>query len=373
MEARERPVFRPFPGSDALQSAPYFTATDSISLRTIAKFNRPGGYYRYLNNQDYREYMELDKTLSHTVSHETLLEYGEKLEGQSFPEYLRAAGSAFVEASLLAQDETAVHRMDMAVRGERIWQRQLVNELHIERSINFAEDDRNEYGGHRTAVSLATMPLVKSIIVGNVSPEVMDNVLVDLSRIADMVKVEYDAAVEADDWSMSAQHKGLLFEMIALMSALYIKDPRYIPLPSTARGGSGLYDAKQTHDIMIFNQHWGDIRKVIPVEIKSRLTKRAKRRYRALTVPGGLQLSVQEDDPSGTVGVFSRVVNGEADTAEELAVEKIAIQFREALRLYQQGVVHFEDIATSGLMRFHSNEAVVKQYPQYGAAVKKHI
>lgn len=368
---RERVFHAPLPGSDALKSALYFDAPESFDPNCLSEYDQPGGYYRYLLNEDYREYMTLSKSMTNAVSPDILVEYGQKLESETYPEYLRAAGSAYVEASLLAADASAVDRLAIAMRGEQIWQRQLVSELYAGRNLTFEVGDRNEYGGHRTALNLATMPLVKSIIVGNVSNGVMASVLADIAHITDSINIEYQAAIEQDDWTMQAQHKGLLFEAIALMAALVIDDPRYVPLLSTVRGGSGLYNARQTHDIMIVNQHWGNIRKVIPIEIKSRLTKRAKRRYNALVVPGGVRLTINEDDPSGTVNAFSRFVQGEASMEEELAIENIATQFRETLRLYQQGLIRFDDVASNGLIRFHRNDEVVKHFPEFGTPITR--
>jgi hypothetical protein len=144
---------------------------------------------------------------------------------------------------------------------------------------------------------------------------------------------------------------------------LHIGDPRCVPLPSTAKAGAGYYHREQTHDIAIVYHHWGDIDKVIPVEIKSTISESDKQRYKALIVSGKMRLSIDGASAMDTADAFYGIAHGTATPEQIDAVKQLADQFQDMLELYQQGV-SIDDVAKGGLTRFYDSRKVAEQYPE---------
>ena len=363
METREIAAFQPLPGSDALKSAPLFNTHRPLPFRAMRRYIQRGAHRSYLENEAYDEYQLLDKTIVDDIGVNRLKAIASELEEQELPTYLDAAGWAYAEAGIASQSLSTVERVELIGKAESIWARGLVNGLAIGEHFG-GEHQYQENEGHRLALNLAFVPLMKSLAIGNVREETMAQTLRDVAEITRDSRESLALAVARGDESTALHHKGFLFEASALMALLYIGDPRYVPLPATARGDSGLYNPKQTHDILVINQHWGEIRKVIPVEVKSMASRSARKRYRALIVSGRLRLAVSDTtESSETAEAFYNVTKGSAATEELVAIEQLSTQLREMLRLYQRGVTA-EGVATGGLTRFHDSKKAAMVYPE---------
>jgi hypothetical protein len=328
----------------------------------MRRYLKEGAHRTYLENDAYDHYLHMPKALVDEAGTEELQVVATALETQELPTYLDAAGWAYAEAGIASHAISTVERVAAVHKAEALWAKGLVNSITIGEHFN-AKYEYGENEGHRIALNLAFAPLMKSIIVGNVREDLMRQTLLDVAEIARDSRISLDCALERDDASATAFHRGFLFETSALMALLYMEDPRYVPLPATARGDTGYYHPKQTHDISVINQHWGEIKKIIPIEIKSSASRRANRRYRALVVPGRVRLSVSDAGSSDTADAFYDVVHGNATTEQFVAIEQLSTQLREMLRLYQRGV-SAEGIATGGLTRFHDSIKVAQAYPE---------
>lgn len=369
MNTREGVEFQPLPGSDALKIAPLFQPDRPLPYRAMRRFYEVGNRRAYLENDMYHQYLQMPKGMVDEEGGEQLQEIAHHLENEELPVYLDAGGWAYAEAGLGRQSISTVERVGLVAKAEHMWERSLVNTASISNILESPEPYGDD-GGHRTALNLAFAPLMKSIIVGNIRPDAMQKALLDTAEIAHDSRELLERAYETDDTDAAAFHRGFLFEASALMALLYMEDPRYIPLPATARADSGYYHRDQTHDISIVNQHWGEIKKVIPVEIKSTASMRDKRRYKALIIPGKMRLSVGSVDSSDTADAFYDLVHGTASPEQIAAIEHLSTQLREMLRLYQQGV-SAEGVATDGLTRFHDSRRVAKYYPELSKSPRK--
>jgi hypothetical protein len=358
--------FQPLPGSDALKTASLFNPERPLPYRTMSKYMIEGGYRNYLNNAAYNRYIHMHKVVVGESGVEELKQVGDDLQTEVLPAYLDAAGWAYAEAGLASNAMSAVDRVELVGKAEKLWQKSLVNGVSVGEQYDplfrFGENE-----GHRTALNLAFAPLIKSIIVGSVSSAVLRRVLRDTIEVARDSRISLDRAYKDRDTDAAAYHRGFLFEASALMTLLYMDDPRYVPLPATARADSGYFHREQTHDISILNQHWGEIRKVIPVEIKSKASNRDKRRYRALIIPGKLRLSIDGVDPRNTVDAFYDLEYGQASTRQTMGIERLSTQVREMLRLYQLGTTP-EGLAVNSLTRFHDARTVAKSFPELAVA-----
>lgn len=362
MEARQDSAFRPLPGSDALKSAPYFNPNRPLPFRSMRRYYKDGGHRLGLENPAYNHYIHMHKVVVGKSGAEELQAIGATLEQEELPTYLDAAGWAYAEAGLASSHNSTVDRVAMINKAERVWARGLINTLAIKEAYGF-EYRYEDSEGHRVALNLAYAPLMKSIIVGNVQPSALRQTLLDTAEIARDSQLALARAHEREDLDAVAFHHGFLFEASALMALLHMEDPRYVPMPATARADTGYFHRDQTHDISIINQHWGDIRKVIPIEVKSKPTGRHKRRYKALIIPGKARLTIGDAHVNETVNAFYNLAHGKVTAEQMVAVEQLSAQLREMLRLYQKGI-SYESIAVHSMTRFYESQAVARQYPE---------
>ncbi|MBC7564667.1 hypothetical protein H7100_00330 [Candidatus Saccharibacteria bacterium] len=362
MDTRESVDFQPLPGSDALRTAPLFNPNRPLPYKKMNTYMVEGGHRKYLENPAYNHYIHMHKVVVGESGAAALIGIADELKNEALPTYLDAAGWAYAEAGLASRSISTVERIELIAKAEMMWQQSLVNG----RALGESYDAQYRYGeneGHRTALNLAFSPLLKSIVVGSVSSNVMQRVLRDTAEIAHDSKLSLDRAYATRDIDAAAFHRGFLFEASALMAMLYMDDPRYVPLPATARADTGYFHREQTHDISLINQHWGEIRKIIPVEIKSKASNRDKRRYHALIIPGKLRLSIDGVDPRDTVDAFYDLRHGQATTKQSMEIERLSTQLREMLRLYQLGVTP-EGLAVHSLTRFHDAKTVSQSFPE---------
>lgn len=363
MISRQSVEFQPLPGSDVLKTAHLFQPATDLPYTDMQRNLEEGAHRTYLENDAYNRYLHIHKVIVGEAGAEELRLLAEQLETQDLPTYLDAAGWAYAESGLASRSLSTVERVALVEKAEKIWVRSLINSVNIGENLGI-EYKYGDNEGHRTALNIAYTPLIKSIIVGNVRPSILRQTFLDTAEIAHDSKISLDRAYEEKDKDAAAFHRGFLFEASALMALLYLDDARYVPFPATARGDSGYYYREQTHDISIINQHWGEIRKVIPVEIKSKASLRDKRRYHALVIQGKLRLSVGSVEAGDTAEAFYDLLHGQATTEQFVAIEQLSTQLREMLRLYQRGV-SADGLAMNSLTRFHDSKKVAQFYPEH--------
>lgn len=364
----ERPRYVPsetLPGQSALQNA--YADLDSLHEESygqsdVIDFLDEDVHRNYLKNPYFHEYLKMDKIAVGSSGTEQLLQIGDELLREYLPTYLDAAGWAYAEAGLYDTDASTVERMQRIQAAEHTWTRAIQHEVILE---------KGEYGGWfqeeteplRLATNLAFTPLMKSLVVGDVTEDVLSATLTDTLSIAELsTEMMHDAVARHDKLTVNL-HTGLLHELNALLSLLYLNDPRYVPLPATARADSGYYHKDQTHDISLINQHWGTIKKVIPVEIKARATLRDRQRYKALVIRGKMHLTPDGVDPRQTVAAFAEVMSGKPTPQHQLEVDIIATRVRELLRLYQKGD-RVEETAIASLTHFYESKLLTDKYPE---------
>lgn len=200
---------------------------------------------------------------------------------------------------------------------------------------------------------------MKSIAVGNVTEATRRGVMENIISLAELVSDEMSACSAAGDKDTMSGFVGLAHELNALMALLYMDDPRYVPLPSTARADTGYYHREQSHDIVVVNQHWGAIKKIIPIEVKSRPNQKDRQRYNALLVRGKMHLSITGSDPRDTIRAFTQIQKGNAEVGDIASIEKMSTAFREMLHLYNKG-----EAIDGEVLRFYESDALYTAYPE---------
>jgi hypothetical protein len=369
MEALGDTRFMYLPGTDSLKSAEYFNSRDNIGRKAVSAYRGEESHWRYLDNPTYDKYLRIPKLIVDSDGAQELISIGDELAGEAMPRFLDAAGWAYAEAGLALDKDSTVHRMQLIKKAEQAWHRALVNDLDIGRRYK-EQRISDEESGHRLALNLAYTPLMKSIIVGNVTDSVRETVFKDTLAIAMNAAEIMEDAYKNGNHEVSRQYWGFLFEANALMTILHMNDPRLVPLPSSARADSGYYNASQTHDISIIHQNWGDIRRVIPVEIKSSSSLRDRKRYKALIIRGKMHLTINNHNPATTVHAFQGMIDGNASKSELDAIERNTLRIRDMLHLYQQGITP-RGLATSGLTRFYDTNKLVEVYPELSKLPRK--
>ncbi len=351
------------PGFDTLSESLNNPNHTPINTEALIPFQAlEASHKTYLENEVYHRYLRMHKVALGVSGAKELQVIGRQLENESAPLYLDAAAWAYAEAGLTDTSIGAVERVAAVTRAEELWMQALQTNIALQADgeMEFFDDPVDSY---RYALPLAFSPLMKSIIVGNVTPAIRQQALKDTISFAAASAEEIEQYFAAGDVSKASTFVGLLHELNALATLLYLDDPRYIPMPSTARADTGYYHREQTHDIMVINQHWGKIQKIIPIEIKSKASGRDRRRYKALLVRGKMHLAVRGHNPIETARSYQSLLEGTASIDDMVDTERMATDLREMLRLYQQGYTP-QSLAVKSLTRFHKSASLEKAHPE---------
>jgi len=350
------------PGYDTLQELRADTTNDEVELGAVEPYILNTSHLKFLENDTYHRYLKMHKVALGASGYRELEHIGESLEGQYMPRFVDAGAWSFAEIGLFDQTRTRSERFEFVERAESLWQTALNREMQLNRSVQYGSLIDEHDTPHRLAVTLAFAPLMKDLVKGDVTSSVRMDVLRDVVSIAHMTASDMTAAREGGSISEANGYLGLMHEINAYSALLYNDDPRYIPMPATARGDSGYYHREQTHDMSVINQHWGTVKKVLPIEIKASASLRDRKRYRALIIRGKMHLTPDGVDPRKTNDAFNRYVDGTANLKDTLIVERLSHDVRDMLRLYQRGGT-YERVALGGLTRFYTTRDVAKTYP----------
>lgn len=356
----ERP--HSLPGTDVLREIRHDTNRPLVDDAALEPFLHPINHRTYLEHPIFDQYLKMHKVTTGISGAKELEVIGRQLETEYMPLYKDAAAWAYAEAGLIDTSLSALERVRHVVRAEELWEEAARIELAIQ-SSPYGEFFDEPSAPYRYALPLAFSPLLKALIVGNVTPTLRQQSFVDTVSFGTAVAHEIGRYRQEGNVSSANLFVGLQHELNALSTLLYLDDPRYIPFPSTARADTGYYHPEQTHDIMVVHQHWGTIRKVIPMEIKAKASRRDRRRYKSLLVRGKMHLVSNGTDPNQTAQSYGRLVDGSADIHDLVDVERIATDLREMLRLYQQGITP-ESLAVRSLTKFQESRSLQKAHPE---------
>ncbi len=350
------------PAHDTLAESFHEIPEIPIQYAKVAPYLCKYSHAEYLKNDSFLRYVKMHKVAPGPRGLKTIRTIGDELQDEYMPIFKDAAAWAYAEAGMFDTTLSTVERVDLVMQAESLWQQAVKTDIQLQTSEYgcFFDEPASPY---RLALPLAYAPLMKSIIVGNVTPEVRQQALRDTVSMAAAVQDEIERYDGAGIIASKNMFVGLSHELNALVTFLYLDDPRYIPMPSTSRADTGYYHRAQTHDIMIINQHWGTVKKIIPIEIKANARLRDRRRYKALIIRGKMHLATSPDNDSETTTAYVHILNGEATATDIVDIERIATETREMLRLYQQGPTA-TDIAVRSLTRFQHSVSLERAHPE---------
>lgn len=176
---------------------------------------------------------------------------------------------------------------------------------------------------YRKALAIAHLPLIEAIINGNVKPETQELVVRDSLMISRTI-------------SNATRPTGLVHEINTLSLINMMKDPRYIAMPSTYRGDSGIYNRSQTHDISLIKQHYGKIRQIQPIEVKSHVSDDHRDLYWPTLISSDTIASVARGDPLVLSGYMLDVLNGKSSEECMLLVQVATNSLTNLLKVYRR-------------------------------------
>lgn len=291
----------------------------------------------YLRHDAYRSYQQMHKLSPGSEGSKKLEALANKMAHESDPLLMSTAASAYLEAGIVRDTADPLERLTLIAKAELLWEGALNNEQRLTEKSADSEIDAS----YRIAMNLACLPMVRSMVIGDVKPEVIDSSIEKLVAIGGLVAEQKALADASGEYRKAAECVGVGYEIDALIALLYDRDPRYIAIPSFQRSGTGYYYPEQTHDIALISQHYGKIRNITPIEVKSRRSRRYVERYRALIIGGRAHLTVPlGHDPNITREVFERVRSGEGSDEDERTVDAIQLSVQALLAAYKRTGKH---------------------------------
>lgn len=313
------------PGYDMLQYGRRFSTPQEIPDADSAELLHYAVY-----SQLRKMYVSQSETYLLYVVHDGLKE-------SRRPDYLNVAAWAAAEAALVDESKPSLERLKLLESSERCWENALVLQDTVDAMLpeEHVEDDTKL----RFALNLAFVPMMKAMVAGNITDSIRERVFADVLAVAQAAGVQRNLAAMNGSIDGFSQLLGFEHECNGHLALLFANDARYVPFPSSARAGSGRQYPEQTHDIVVVNQHFGKIRKAIPVEIKARASLSDIKRYDALVVRGKMHLSVTGCySPEHTRDAFAAYYEGSATRAQNRTVYQVSSTVKRLLSLYQMGV-----------------------------------
>lgn len=314
-------------------------------------------------NPAFNDYLKIHKVLVGQQTAKELIRLGQSLSQETLPQYNIAAGSAFCEAALALDDEDAVDRMHLLDDAEDVWSRALDTQLAYAESNPNMVDYADPY---RTALDLARLPLLRGIVAGDVTQHTRDQVRQETLAIAGANNVRTRLAIMDRDREAVASHLGLGHEANFLIAIDSLDSPTFVATSSFARSDTGHFHPHQTHDIMLFQQKWGRILDIMPVEIKAKTSRKSKNRYSALLVRGKVHLTynVGIHDPENVRRAFVGYHLGIPSQQETKVARDIRTTLLEMIHLYKSGQALGSIATDRSLLRFRDQSALHDHHPE---------
>jgi hypothetical protein len=176
--------------------------------------------------------------------------------------------------------------------------------------------------------------------------------------------IQLDLAARAGDGDGIAEHYGFAYECNAILSLNRALSNRWFAIPAIARADSGHHHNRQTHDISVVRQKWGELQSVVPVEIKSHASLKDRQRYEALLVRGKMHLTIENlHSPRFTLEAIAAVYEGDATPRQRTIADSVTKQFMSMLRDYYAGERNDSVASSRSVTSFHDKSLVVEKYP----------
>lgn len=259
-------------------------------------------------------YLRMDKGIVGSADAEELADMADRLE----QEHVRSSNVLYIQGWMLTEASLA---------GDEAfsWEDRAGMLERAEHAFGEAVKPSSEAGRYtdrryRIALTMAHLPLVRAIVNRDVTEKVQDIVTEDVLEIANTIACR------------RFHLSGLAHEMSVFGLMHMMKDPRYVAIPSTYRGDNGIHHKEQAHDLSLIKQHFGAIRQIQPVEIKSRVSDEHRKRYWSTLLSTSAVIVSPNDDPITFNRSMLDMLNGRASNRQitdvALARDSLALSLK---------------------------------------------
>ncbi|MDB5166082.1 MAG: hypothetical protein JWM37_154 [Candidatus Saccharibacteria bacterium] len=312
-------------------------------------------------NPAYDKYLRIHKVFVGQGGAALLEETHDELHGEELPRYLSAAGSAAVESAVMSTGKTTEERLALLDEGVGCWQRALRNQRRYNQVAPECLQDLTY--PYRLAMDIATAPLWADMIRQNIRHDTLEKVYADCLNIAQANDVQLNLALREGDDRGVGDHAGFAYECNFLLAFNRTISATWFVVPAMARCDTGYEYRQQTHDMVILQQRWGQIRSATPTEIKCRLKREDKERYDALLVRGKMHLSVDsQHSPSKTLAALSAVHEGTATLQQKRSVTALTERVTGMAKRYRAGETIGPRVTKRSLTHFRDARVVAEHY-----------
>jgi hypothetical protein len=284
-------------------------------------------------NSPYESYHRIHKRFVGPATADKLVNFYESISQTQKPREMFVAGWAAAEAALVGSQYTSAERSKLAIAAKDCWEYSL--QLETERASASAWErdtvpDATEQ--YRIASTIALAPIIEAISRGVLSKQTLRACQEQLIDVADLNFNDMMTAVSTGSEGRASSHMGVAFEQIATLGVNRLLSARIVSLFSLARSGTGFYYPKQTHDVMILNLDRGNITRVTPTEVKSKLKVKFSNRYEAALVGGKAMLGEDRRAIGDILGMFRRELEGGASDSEHEYLDTISASIIHSVR-----------------------------------------
>lgn len=311
----------------------------------------------------YDRYHRMHKVFVGNQGGQELESIYESLRHSALPSHLHTAGWAAVESGMMQTGQSHSTRNLLIEKGIECWLQAIRHQRVIQESTENKPWLTENTAIYRYAFDICHAPLIQALIAGNVTETIKHKVIGEALAIAQSAQVQMNLAERAGDVDAIGDFIGFGHEANALILLNTITDNRAFAIPSSGRAGTGYYYPRQTHDISLIMQHWGDIRKVLPIEVKASASRADRERYEALLLRGKLHLAIGNTrDPQGTLDPLTRHHQGVATKQDMKIIDYAEKNIINLIRLYKRGDRLGRTATSSTLTKFHDKRFVEHMY-----------
>lgn len=323
---------------------------------------RQADHRDYLKHPSFDRYMRMHKVFVGRGGAEELEQIHEDLKTEVAPRFLIAAGWAATEIALVRRDMRTRHRLDLLEEARDIWRTAIDNHNLLEPTMT---PDKAEYGQRsRAALDIAVLPLLRGIVEGDVTRKMCHDVFTDCLGIGRQNNKDLAKMLKKRNNAGIAEYVGFGYENNALLAFNRLHSRTWFAIPSMARSDSGYHHRKQSHDLLILHQNYGEIMRSTPVEIKAKASLRDRLRYDALLVRGKMHLSVEGKPlPHHTLNAISAVYRGVANKEERRIADNATERLVNMVRDYYAGERLGKLATWHTVTAFQDNSQVVARHP----------
>jgi hypothetical protein len=308
---------------------------DTLRIVQNSTPDRDKNDWSFTPNRAYNAYFRMQKGLASESEGKYLEGIANSLDDEWMPGYLTVAGWAAAEAALVQRNQSTAKRMQLIDQAVSSWERAMISQEQINRDSDhewLLEDDAL----YRQALNLAFVPLMKSLVAGNITGAAHEKTFADTLALAQASIVQRSFAQKHKNIDAVWDHSGFIHECNALLTLLYMDDHNYLPLPSPTRTGAGYGRGDQTHDILVIDQHRGDIRNIVPIEMKAAASSDDFERYLALIVQGRVDLVAPGKSPQHTIDAYAAMYEDRQTAEDRAIVDHVISTMRSLLQAYQK-------------------------------------